>query len=56
MNAIRITAWLSASAIFWIAGGFAEGQSRLAAVGGGAGHRIHLACGAVDTEIWRVAG
>jgi low temperature requirement protein LtrA len=30
MNAIRITAWLSMSAIFWIAGGFAEGHSRLA--------------------------
>lgn len=30
MNAIRITAWLSTSAIFWIAGGLAEGQSRLA--------------------------
>jgi low temperature requirement protein LtrA len=29
MNAIRITAWLSASAMFWIAGGFAEGNSRL---------------------------
>src|SRR3978361_2146423 len=29
MNAIRITAWLSASAIFWIAGGFAEGNARL---------------------------
>src|SRR6059058_5889814 len=29
MNAIRITAWLSMSAIFWIAGGFAEGQGRL---------------------------
>src|SRR5947209_20557192 len=29
MNAIRITAWLSASAIFWIAGGFAEGTARL---------------------------
>ena len=29
MNAIRITAWLSMSAIFWIAGGFAEGQLRL---------------------------
>ena len=29
MNAIRITAWLSMSAIFWIAGGLAEGQSRL---------------------------
>jgi low temperature requirement protein LtrA len=30
MNAIRIAAWLSGSAIFWIAGGIAEGQSRLA--------------------------
>jgi low temperature requirement protein LtrA len=29
MNAVRITAWLSLSAIFWIAGGFAEGQQRL---------------------------
>jgi low temperature requirement protein LtrA len=29
LNAIRITAWLSMSAIFWIAGGFAEGNSRL---------------------------
>jgi low temperature requirement protein LtrA len=29
MNAIRITAWLSASAVFWIAGGVAEGQARL---------------------------
>lgn len=29
MNAIRITVWLSASAVFWIAGGFAEGNSRL---------------------------
>jgi low temperature requirement protein LtrA len=29
MNAIRITAWLSMSAIFWIAGGLAEGQLRL---------------------------
>ena len=29
MNAIRITAWLSVSAVFWIAGGLAEGQSRL---------------------------
>jgi low temperature requirement protein LtrA len=29
MNAIRITVWLSASAVFWIAGGCAEGQSRL---------------------------
>jgi low temperature requirement protein LtrA len=29
MNAIRITAWLSMSAIFWIAGGLVEGQSRL---------------------------
>jgi len=30
MNAIRITAWLSTSAIFWIAGGFAQGHTRLA--------------------------
>jgi low temperature requirement protein LtrA len=29
MNAVRITAWLSLSAIFWIAGGFAQGHSRL---------------------------
>jgi low temperature requirement protein LtrA len=29
MNAIRITAWLSMSAVFWIAGGFAEGNWRL---------------------------
>jgi low temperature requirement protein LtrA len=29
MNAIRITAWLSMSAVFWIAGGMADGQSRL---------------------------
>ena len=29
MNAIRILAWLLMSAIFWIAGGFAEGHSRL---------------------------
>ena len=29
MNAVRITAWLSLSAIFWITGGFAEGYSRL---------------------------
>jgi low temperature requirement protein LtrA len=28
-NAIRITAWLSVSAFFWIAGGLMEGQSRL---------------------------
>src|SRR5713226_3520297 len=29
MNAVRITAWLSMSAVFWIAGGFAEGYQRL---------------------------
>jgi low temperature requirement protein LtrA len=28
-NAIRILVWLSVSAIFWLLGGFAEGQSRL---------------------------
>ncbi|HKG99400.1 MAG TPA: low temperature requirement protein A [Bradyrhizobium sp.] len=30
INAVRITAWLSVSAVFWIAGGFADGQPRLA--------------------------
>ncbi len=30
MNAVRITAWLSVSAVFWIAGGFAQGHWRLA--------------------------
>ncbi|MDR3489697.1 MAG: low temperature requirement protein A [Bradyrhizobium sp.] len=29
MNAIRILVWLSVSAVFWIAGGLAEGQQRL---------------------------
>ena len=29
MNAVRITAWLSVSAIFWIAGGLAQGEWRL---------------------------
>ena len=29
MSAVRILVWLSMSAIFWIAGGFAEGHSRL---------------------------
>ncbi len=29
MNAIRILVWLSTSAVFWIAGGLAEGHSRL---------------------------
>src|SRR5437588_1612721 len=29
MNAVRITAWLSVSAIFWIAGGLAQGEMRL---------------------------
>ena len=29
MNAIRIAAWLSMSAVFWIAGGVMDGQSRL---------------------------
>jgi low temperature requirement protein LtrA len=29
MSAIRILIWLSVSAVFWIAGGFAEGQQRL---------------------------
>jgi low temperature requirement protein LtrA len=30
LNAVRILVWLSASAVFWIAGGVAEGQTRLA--------------------------
>ncbi len=30
MNALRVLIWLSVSAIFWIAGGFAEGHWRLA--------------------------
>ena len=30
MNAVRITAWLALSGMFWIAGGFAEGYQRLA--------------------------
>jgi low temperature requirement protein LtrA len=30
MNAVRITAWLSLSAVFWIAGGLAQDHSRLA--------------------------
>ena len=29
MNAVRITAWLSVSAVFWIAGGLAQGHTRL---------------------------
>src|SRR4051812_6729118 len=29
MNAVRITSWLALSAVFWIAGGFATGQSRM---------------------------
>src|ERR1700736_5368475 len=29
LNAVRITAWLAMSAVFWIAGGFAEGNLRL---------------------------
>ena len=30
MNAVRITAWLSVSAVFWIAGGLVQGELRLA--------------------------
>jgi low temperature requirement protein LtrA len=29
LNAVRITAWLAMSAVFWIAGGFADGHARL---------------------------
>ena len=47
MNAIRILVWLSVSAVFWIAGGVAEGQSAAGALGSRAGDRIYLAGGAV---------
>ena len=30
MNLLRITLWMTCSGVFWIAGGFAEGQARLA--------------------------
>jgi low temperature requirement protein LtrA len=29
LNALRILTWLSLSAVFWVAGGFADGQARL---------------------------
>jgi low temperature requirement protein LtrA len=29
LNAVRVLVWLSVSAVFWIAGGFADGQQRL---------------------------
>jgi low temperature requirement protein LtrA len=29
LNAVRITAWLAMSAVFWIAGGYADGHARL---------------------------
>jgi len=29
LNAVRILTWLSLSAVFWVAGGFADGQARL---------------------------
>ena len=55
MNAVRITAWLSVSAVFWIGGGLAQDQFAAGALGAGACDRIHLARGAVlDTEIRRV--
>ena len=47
MNAIRITAWLAMSAIFWIAGGLAEGQSRLVLWAIALVDRIYFAGGAV---------
>src|SRR5258708_36446445 len=34
-NAIRMLAWLSASAVFWIAGGIAGGEARVVLGGGG---------------------
>ena len=55
MNAVRITAWLSMSAIFWIAGGLAEGHVAAGALGDRAGDRIYFAGGAVlDSPIRRV--
>ena len=57
MNAIRITAWLAMSAIFWIAGGLAEGQSRLVLWAIALVHRIYFAGGAVlDSPLRRVFG
>ena len=57
LNAIRITAWLSMSAVFWIAGGLAEGQSRLVLWAIALGDRIYFAGGAVlDPPIRRVLG
>ena len=57
MNAIRITAWLSMSAMFWIAGGLAEGQLRLVLWAIALGDRIYFAGGAVlDSPIRRVFG
>ena len=54
-NAIRITAWLATSAVFWIAGGLAEGAVAAGAVGHRARHRICLAGGAVlDPALRRV--
>ena len=57
MNAVRIIAWLSVSAIFWIAGGFAEGQSRLLLWAVALGIEYVSAGGAIlDPEIRRVRG
>ena len=55
LNAVRITTWLSVSAIFWIAGGLMQGQSRLALWAVALGGRISLAGGAVlDPPLRRV--
>src|SRR6202049_4432849 len=56
LNAVRITAWLSMSAVFWIAGGIAGGHSRLGVcglrVGGGiAGGHSRLALWAMALAI-----
>jgi low temperature requirement protein LtrA len=64
MNAIRITAWLSASAVFWIAGGFAEGNARLLLWAAGMGIEYLSAAvrfwipkyGASQIEDWVVEG
>jgi low temperature requirement protein LtrA len=64
LNAIRITTWLSVSGVFWIAGGLAEGHSRLVlwAVALGIEYlspavRFWIPkCGASSIEDWAVEG
>lgn len=64
MNAVRIIAWLSVSSVFWIAGGFAEGQSRLLLWAAALGIEYSSAAarfwipkyGATDVADWVVEG